>query len=171
MSSAASTMGEESEWRPALSAGNDYGHITRGMPVKNCLILTGNTAVGGQLSTLLGKCGWNIQVVHSDSQAYSSILNEKMDIVIADIDAVDLGGLAMMTFCHHHYPSITTYAIAPMEDAQRKKLAHELGGCKGFFYLANNGHSINLSRGMGATFMAGLPEGLPAIGSQARVPA
>jgi len=74
-----------------------------------------------------------------------------------------------MTFCHHHYPSITTFAIAPLEDAQRKKLACELGGCKGFFYLANNGRSINLSRGMGATFMARLPEAPPATGSPARV--
>jgi len=138
--------------------------------VNKCLVLTGNTAIGDELSTLLGKRGWSVHVVHSDSQAYCSILKEKMDVVIADIDAVDLGGLAVMAYCHHHYPSITTYAIAPLEDAQRKKLARDLGGCKGFFYLANDGHSINASRGMASSFTTGQPDVMPATGSPVRVP-
>jgi len=120
------------------------------MARKKCLILTGNVCLGYQAAWLFERRGWQVHVVHSYGQAYKRILKENVDAVVADIDAVDLGGLAALAYCHQHDPSITTYAIAPTDDAYRKTLARDLGGCDGFFYLVKGSLKIDFSRGMAA---------------------
>jgi len=123
---------------------------------KKCLILVEDTGTGNQITSLLEPYGWRMHVVHSDKHAYDLMLQESMDVVIADIDAVDLGGLAMLAYCHHQDPSIITYAIAPIDDGYRKKLARDLGGCRGFFYLINKRLEIDTCRGVAAELATGL---------------
>lgn len=121
------------------------------MPKKRCLVLERNVCVGHQIGSLLEeKYGWHAYVVHSGTQAYARLLKTHIDIVVANIDAHDLGGLAFLTFCHQHYPWITTYGIAPKDDSYRKRLACDMGGCKEFFYLVDESMMIDFDRGMGA---------------------
>jgi CheY-like chemotaxis protein len=117
---------------------------------KTCLILAEDVCIGNQIASLLEAYEWPVHVVHSDKQAYDLMLQESMDVVIADIDAVKLGGLAVLVYCHHQDPSIITYAIAPVDDGYRKKLARDLGGCRGFFYLINKRLEIDTCRGVAA---------------------
>ena len=95
--------------------------------------------------------------MHDDKSTYTRIAEGGMHIVIADIDAVNLGGLAVLAYCHQQYPSIATYAITPIDDDHRKGLARDLGGCQGFFYLMSDGLQIDVSRGMAAVLSAGPP--------------
>lgn len=127
------------------------------------MILTGNARTGDQIAMLLTSYGWHISLVHSDHDAYARMLQENVDIVIADIDAVDLGGLAVLAYCHHHDRSIATYAVTPIDDGYRKKLARDLCGCRGYFYLANGSHDVDSSRGMAAGIAAGLLESLDSV--------
>jgi DNA-binding NtrC family response regulator len=125
------------------------------MPLKRCLVLEMNVCVGHQIASLLEEeYGWRIYVVHSGTQAYARLLKTRIDVVVANIDTHDLGGLAFLTFCHQHYPWITTYGIAPSDDPYRKKLACDMGGCKEFFYLVDNSMMIDFERGMGADLVA-----------------
>ena len=107
----------------------------RGRPRQKCLILAGDASLGQQIATLLENCRWQTSVVGSDGQAYERIQDERFDTVIADIDTADLGGLAVLAFCHHSYPAIATYAIARYDDEDGKRLAREAGGCRGYFHL------------------------------------
>jgi CheY-like chemotaxis protein len=98
------------------------------------LILTDNIVVGHQIVTLLASSyGWKMKIVHKDRQAYALMQQGNTDVVVADIDAADLGGLAVLSYAKHHWPSIMAYAIARNDDPFLKKLAQDLGGCLGFF--------------------------------------
>lgn len=126
------------------------------MSKKNCLIVVEDARVGDQLVSLLTSQypGWRIHVVQSDRMAYERLMAAVPDVIIADIDAVNLGGLALLAYCHHRDPSIATYAIAPANDGYRKKLARDLAGCRGFFYLLSEQLMIDSERGMGAVLAA-----------------
>jgi len=116
----------------------------------DCLILTSEASTGEQIAALGSAFGWRPHLVHSDKQAYEYLLHRHADIAIADIDAIRLGGLAVLTYCHHQTPSIATYAISPAEHPYRQHLARNLGGCDGFFYLRDGRPDIDSSRGMAA---------------------
>jgi DNA-binding response OmpR family regulator len=120
---------------------------------KKCLILAGNVSIGYQIASLLENHGWHTHVVHSDLQAYDGILANGIDAVVADIDAADLGGLAVLAFCHHRHPAITTYAITQPDDEYGKKMARDAGGCEGYFYLMRGRLQIDPGRGMAAELM------------------
>lgn len=107
----------------------------RRAPTQKCLILAGNNGIGNQIAFLLQQCRWQTNIVHSDQHAYDCLESDKFDTVIADIDAADLGGLAVLAFCHQQYPAIATYAIARSDDEYGKKMASEAGGCRGFVHL------------------------------------
>ncbi len=118
------------------------------------LILVENLCLGYQLSTLLKKKNWQMDVVHHDRQAYALILNGGLDTVVTDIENSHLGGLAVMTYCKRHWPSISTYAIARNGgDAYLKKLARDMGGCRGLFYLTDSRLEVDTSIGMAAQLM------------------
>lgn len=117
------------------------------------LILIGNNNVGGQMASLLQGVGWQVDVVHNDLQAHDRILSERFDVVIADIDAVELGGLPILAFCHHRYPAVITYAIAQANDGYGKKMGRDAGGCQGFFYLTKGKMRIDLNHGMAAQLL------------------
>jgi DNA-binding NtrC family response regulator len=102
---------------------------------KKCLILAGDPGIGESIATILEHCRWQTNVVRSDLQAYNSIKHERYDTVIADIDNADLGGQALLAFCHHRYPNIDTYAIARPDDEYGMDLARKAGGCRGFYHL------------------------------------
>jgi len=116
---------------------------------KECLIIAEDICIGYQIESQLGHRGWRVRIVQNDMEAYERITQEFVGVVIADIDGVNLGGLAILAYCHQHTPSITTYAIAPTNDPYRKKLARDIGGCRGFFYLLSNSLRVDCSRGMG----------------------
>jgi CheY-like chemotaxis protein len=121
---------------------------------KRGLILVENLCLGYQLSTLLKKKHWQMDVVHQDKQAYALILRGGLDTVITDIETSQLGGLAVLTYCKRHWPSITTYAIARNSgDAYLKKLARDMGGCRGFFYLTDSQLEVDTGIGMAAQLM------------------
>lgn len=103
--------------------------------IHKCLILAGDTCIGETIATILSHCGWQTKVVHRDLQAYDSIRDGQYDTVIADIDTDDLGGQAVLVFCRHRFPKITTYAIARPDDADGKAMAREAGGCRGYYHL------------------------------------
>ena len=104
-------------------------------PPQKCLILAGDAGIADQIASMLEICRWQTNVVHSDLLAYDHIQEESFDTVIADIDTADLGGLAVLAFCHHRYPQIATYAIARPDDEYGKRMAREAGGCRGYFHL------------------------------------
>lgn len=117
------------------------------------LVLSGNALIGYQIATLLSSTyGWKMQVVHADKPAYDLILQGNIDAVVADIDKVDLGGLAMLAHTKHHWPSIRTYAITGNEDFYIKRLARDMGGCEGFFYRRNE-RELDTQMGLGAQLM------------------
>lgn len=118
------------------------------------LVLSSNVIIGHQVSTLLSSSyGWKMQVVHTDKQAYALILQDNMDAVVADIDGIDLGGLAVLAHTKHHWPSIKTFAITEDGDFYIKKLARDMGGCEGFFYLVKGRMEIDTHMGLGAQLM------------------
>ena len=114
------------------------------------LILSDNVIIGHQVASLLRTTyGWQMQVMHRDKQAYGLILQGNMDVVIADIDAADLGGLAVLAYARHHWASIMTYGITESRgDAYMKRLAREMGGCQGFFYVVEGRLEIDTRIGM-----------------------
>ena len=120
------------------------------------LILSGNVIIGHQVAALLHNAyGWQMQVTHRDKQAYGLILQGDMDVVIADIDAVDLGGLAVLAYAKHHWDSIITYGITESRDAYLKTLARDMGGCQGFFYVAEGRLEVDLRAGMAGQLLCG----------------
>jgi len=113
------------------------------------LILSEQIIIGHQVASLLhASYGWHMQVVHRDKQAYGLILQGHMDVVIADIDAADLGGLAMLSYARHHWPSIVTYGITESRDEYLKRLARDMGGCEGFFYVTKGRLELDAGAGM-----------------------
>lgn len=113
------------------------------------LILSDNVIIGHQVASLLRHAyGWQMQVMHRDKQAYGLILQGNMDVVIADIDAADLGGLAVLAYARHHWTSIMTYGITESRDPYLKRLARDMGGCQGFFHLTENRLEIDTHTGM-----------------------
>lgn len=112
------------------------------------LILSANIIIGHQLASLLGACGWRMQVVNTDKQAYALILQGDVEVVVADIDASGLGGMAVLVYCKHHRPSITTLALTRGTYPYLERLAHELGGCEGFFYLSDGKLEVDTRAGM-----------------------
>ena len=119
-------------------------------PLKKGLIVAQNVVIGYQLATLFRQRGWEMLVVHRDYAAYEVILREKIQAVVADIDSPNLGGLAVLTYCHHHYPSIDTYAVLQHENGELKKLAKAVAGCRDFFYLEDKSLQLDTNRGMAA---------------------
>lgn len=131
-------------------------------PTPKCLIMSGNVGIGHQIASLMKSLGWRADVVHNDLQARDHILCSSIDVVIADIDTVDLGGLAILAFCHHRYPAVITYAIAQADDDYGKRAARDAGGCQGYFYLMKGKMQIDLRRGMAAELAAAIsPIGRP----------
>jgi len=130
---------------------------------KKCLILCASVCIGRQISSLLKeKCGWQIYMVHSGTQAYARLSKDAIDVVVANIEAQPLAGLDFLEYCHRHYPLVTTYGIAPENNLFLQKLACATGGCRGFFYTRDNSAIIDCNRGMAAEISAivlGLPEG------------
>lgn len=121
---------------------------------RNGMILVENICLGYQLSTLLKQANWHMRVLHEDRQAYALILSGKLDVVIADIESKHLGGLAVLAYCKRHWPKIATYAIARHnDDAYLNKLALDMGGCRGFFYLSASRLEIDPGIGMAARLM------------------
>jgi CheY-like chemotaxis protein len=123
------------------------------------LILSANIIIGYQLASLLGACGWRMQVVNADKQAYAPILQGDVDVVVADIDASDLGGMAVLVYCKQHRPSITTFALTRGTYSYLARLAHALGGCEGFFYLSNGKLEVDTHAGMAAQLLRHPDEG------------
>lgn len=126
------------------------------------LILSANIIVGYQIASLLNTYGWSMQVVHTDRQAYALILQGNVDAVVADIDASDLGGMAVLFYCKHHQPSIRTFALTKGADSYLETLARDMGGCEGFFYRTGGKLEIDTHAGMAARLV-----GSPAPGSHA----
>lgn len=119
------------------------------------LVLSSNVIIGNQVATLLSSSfGWQMQVVETDKQAYDLILQGNMDAVVADIDGINLGGLAVLTHTKHHWPSIKTFAITENADLYIKKLARDMGGCEGFFYLKKERIELDTHTGLGAQLIS-----------------
>lgn len=115
------------------------------------LILSRDIIIGHQIATLMSSSyGWSMQVVNTDKQAYNLILQGDMDAVVADIDGIDLGGLAVLAHTKYHWPTIKTFAITKNGDLYIKKLARDMGGCEGFFYLKKEKIELDTRMGLGA---------------------
>ena len=128
-----------------------------GNPSSKCLIMSGNAGIGHQIASLVESLGWHAEVVHSDLQARDRIVSSFIDVVIADVDAVDLGGLAILAFCHHRYPAVITYAIAQADDVHEELSGLDAGGCQGYFYLMKGKMQLDLRRGMAAELATDMP--------------
>lgn len=126
-----------------------------------CLILAGNEEVGKGIAEHLQTHDCQPHIVTDDKSAYTYLRKDRTQIVIADIDTEDLGGLALLTFCHQQHASITTYGISPVEDSHHKELAISLGGCRDFFYLKPNGQQIDTRRGIAASMAGRLATKVP----------
>lgn len=113
------------------------------------LVLSEQVIIGHQVASLLHAAyGWQMQVVHRDKQAYGLILQGRMDVVIADIDGAGLGGLAVLSYARHHWPSIVTYGISESRDSYLERLARDMGGCQGFFHVAEGRRELDTGTGM-----------------------
>jgi len=122
---------------------------------KRGLVVAQNVVIGYQLASLFKQQGWHMQVVHRDYSAYEVILHQKVDVVIADIDSPSLGGLAVLVYCHHHFPGTETYGVLQGDDGDLKRLARDVAGCQGFFYLQSESLQLDTSRGMATEFQPG----------------
>jgi len=144
-------------------------HATGRTPIKSVqgLILSANIIVGYQIASLLSAYGWRMQVVHTDRKAYALILQGSVDVVVADIDASNLGGMAVLFYCKHHRPSIRTFALTQGADAYLETLAHDMGGCEGFFYRTGGRLEIDTHAGMAARLVGSLDRGSHALSGQA----
>lgn len=119
------------------------------------LVLTDNMIAGHQIAHLLACVhGSKIRVLRRDKQAYSAISDGHVDVVVADIDRVELGGLAILVYTKRHWPDVTTYALTRDADAYAKQLAQDMGGCQGFFYLSKERPSLDIHRGHAARINA-----------------
>lgn len=127
--------------------------IRQSLP-RHGLVLAQNISVGYQVSTLLEKNGWQIRVAHNDDEAYGIIQYEKNHAVIADINTSGLGGLAVLSYCHHRHPAIDTFAITRFDNDYAKMLAHDAGGCLGYFYLTEGNRRIDTHHGLAADLIA-----------------
>ena len=115
------------------------------------LVLSSNVVVGHQVAHLLSSiCGWQVHTVKRDRQAYAHISQGRMHAVIADIDTSELGGLPVLVYTRHHWPSVITYAIARNEDTYAKQLAFDMAGCEGFFFLTKGNLMIDTNSGFAA---------------------
>lgn len=123
------------------------------------LILSANIIIGYQIASLLGACGWRMQVVHTDKQAYALILQGNAEIVVADIDTSGLGGMAALVYCKQHRPAITTFGLTRGTYSYLEGLARKMGGCEGFFYLADGKLEIDTHTGMAARMVHHPDEG------------
>lgn len=118
------------------------------------LILAGNVTVGSQVAALLDRNGWWTHVVYSDMAAYQAIQNRNVDVFIADIESLDIGGLAVMIWCKNYHSSIIPYAICKNGHHRQMQLAHDFGGCAGYFYLKDDRPlEINTDCGIAARLM------------------
>ena len=120
-------------------------------PISRCLIMSANVAVGSQVAALLDGLGWQIDVVHSSCRARDMLLSGRIDVVVADVDTNDLGGLAFLALCRDRYPGIMTFAIVQSDDAYGKRMGRDAGGCQGFFYLTQDSLRMDFKRGMAVT--------------------
>lgn len=115
------------------------------------LILSGNAIIGQQIATLLTySSSWKTQVVLNDREAYPIIQQGNVDAIIADIDTADLGGLAILIHARHHFPSVMTYAITHSRSLDLKRMARDLGGCQGFFYMVEGKMELDTDTGLAA---------------------
>lgn len=120
----------------------------------NGLVLAGNVIIGHQVAHLLSSArGWQMQVANRDKQAYAHIAQGRLVAAVADIDTSDLGGLAFLVYARRHWPSATTYAITDNGDAYIKQLAHDMAGCRGFFYLSAGKLMLDMHSGMAAQLL------------------
>jgi hypothetical protein len=128
------------------------------------LVLSGNVILGHQVATLFASTyGWRMQVLQQDKQACDLILQGSVDAVVADIDEVDLGGLAVLAYAKHHWPTIMTYAITEDRNPYLKRLALELGGCLGFIYRIKGRMELDARTGL-------LSRMMPRLGRDGPVP-
>lgn len=125
------------------------------------LILSANIIIGYQIASLLNACGWRMQVVHTDRQAYAQILQGNVNVVVADIDASDLGGMAVLFYCKQHRPSIRRFALTQGTDSYLEMLARDMGGCEGFFYRPGGRLEIDTHTGMAARLVHRTTEVMP----------
>jgi hypothetical protein len=120
---------------------------------QECLILTSNIYIGYQIATLLDGHWGQPHVVHNEGVAYSSIVEGRTGVVIADIDTEELGGLALLTYCNHQHPYIATFAITSDDAKMYNRMVRELGGCKDFFFLEGGQMRIDHTRGLPAQLL------------------
>jgi len=153
--------------RASLHCRCDWRHACRAEPEPTRgLILSANVIIGRQIvMKLSSEYGWDMTFVRQDRQAYALIQNGNIDVVIADLNSVDIGGMAVLTYVRHHWPSIMTYAIARNDDPFLKKLARDMGGCLGFFHRVKG--QIELDTRSGIT----VPPSPPGPGADASGPA
>ena len=142
---------------------NVAGRVLRG--TAQGMVLSANIIVGYQIASLLSAYGWRMQVVYTDRQAYALILQGNVDVVVADIDASDLGGMAVLFYCKHHQPSIRTFALTQGADSYLETLARDLGGCEGFFYRTGGRLEIDTHAGMAAQLVGSPERGSHVIGA------
>lgn len=128
-----------------------------GTAPQSFLILVENICLGYQISNLLKKRGRQPYVIFRDYEAYALILRGEAFAVIADIDAPNLGGLSVLTYCHHHYPAIETYAITKSDDTESNQLARQIDGCLGYFYRTDSDLLVDTGRGMAAQLLTSKP--------------
>ena len=129
----------------------DVADVQAGARVRTGLVLSAHPLIGHQIAGLFSSGGdWQMQVVGRDKQGYARLSGGGCHAVVADIDAADLGGLALLIYAKRHWPCVTTYAITRNEDAYLKQLACEMAGCQGFFHLSTDGMTLEMHSGMAA---------------------
>lgn len=118
------------------------------------MVLSDNVIIGYQISHLLSsRCGWHMSVVHRDEDAYWNLAKGRLNAVIADIDASNLGGLAVLVYAKRYWPSVITYAITRDDDPFIKHLATHMAKCESFFYLLKGKMMIDSHAGMAAEIL------------------
>lgn len=124
------------------------------------LVLSASDIIGHQIAGLLSSArGWRMQVENRDKRAYAHISQGRLDAVVADIDASNLGGLAFLIYARRHWPSVISYAITNNENGYIKQLAYDMAGCHGFFYMSPGGRLLDMHAGMALQLQEEVPEG------------
>jgi hypothetical protein len=107
-------------------------------------------------------------VLQQDKLACDLVLQGRVDAVIADIDEVDLGGLAVLAYAKHHCPTVMTYAITEDRNPYIKRLALELAGCLGFIHRVQGRMELDTRTGLLTRLMPHVCQDEPSFVSTTR---
>lgn len=110
------------------------------------LVLVENVIVANQIISLLRRAGYSVRQALGDDDALEFLRDNDVSVVVADIDATGMDGLALLAWCKRERPGIAAYAVCQANSG--RCLSAHVQGVDGFFYLAPQRHQLDARHGI-----------------------